>query len=194
MTDGSDEVYAPTFPPLPDGQYKTVLADPPWRYDDDLPGDGRGADTHYETLTPQAVAGLGPQIRKITAPQAHLYLWTTNSFIADAHEVAEAWGFDPKTILTWNKPQMGMGHYFRNCTEHVVFGVKGNLNTVNNDVLTSFTADRTAHSSKPTKLYEIAETQSYEPRIELFAREPRQGWDAWGKEVDDVEEPVEVRW
>jgi len=95
----------PTLPPLPDGEFSTVVADPPWSYGDDLPGPGRGADSHYDTLHSRTVAGMGPQIREVTSPSAHLWLWTTNSFLQESLEVAESWGFETKTVLTWIKVQ-----------------------------------------------------------------------------------------
>jgi len=179
------------------------MADPPWAYDDDLPGPGRGSDSHYDTLHNGTVAGMGPQIRKATAPTAHLYLWFTNSFIEQAMHVANAWGFEQKTIITWLKvtdepnglpherdeptpinEHIGMGHYLRNCTEHILFCAKGNKATDRNDVPNYILAERTEHSSKPAKSYRLAEELSNAlPRLELFSRESRDGWDAWGDEV-----------
>jgi N6-adenosine-specific RNA methylase IME4 len=197
-------VSFPRLPDLPDGQYKTVMADPPWAYDDDLPGPGRGSSSHYDTLHFGTVMGMGPQIRKVTAPQAHLYLWTTNSFMQEALQVANAWGFDQKSIITWVKVQdepqglpnerdhpvsvyerLGMGNYLRNTTEHILFCVKGRMGVDLNTAPTHFFAERTEHSAKPAKSYKLAEALSPEPRIDLFSRTSRSGWDVWGKETPD---------
>lgn len=178
-----DMIHPPSFPPLPDRGYRTIAADPPWRYDDSLPGPGRGASSHYDTLTPDAVAALGPSIRSITAPHAHAYLWITNSFIPDGKRILEAWGFEYKTLLTWKKPQMGMGHYYRNFTEHIMFGVKGGLSTNRDDAPNVLEAPRSDHSRKPAEAYELIESQSPTPRLNLFARNDRSGWDSWGDEA-----------
>lgn len=192
----------PSLPPVPDESYRTIMADPPWAYDDDMPGPGRGSSSHYDTLHYGTVLGMAPQIREITAPAAHLYLWTTNSFLAEALEIAGAWGFDQKTIITWVKvtdeprtlpherdhevsvsERIGMGHYYRNVTEHMLFCTKGNLGTSSNDVPNAFFAERDEHSAKPRKAYRLVEHQSPEPRLELFSRQDRGGWDSWGDET-----------
>jgi N6-adenosine-specific RNA methylase IME4 len=192
----------PNLPPIPDGQYRTLMADPPRVYDDDMPGPGRGSSSHYDTLHYGTVLGMAPQIRKVTAPSAHLYLWTTNSFMEEALQIANAWGFDQKTIITWFKVQeeprelpherdfsvdvkerIGMGHYFRNVTEHILFCVKGNLGVQENNIPNFFFAERDEHSRKPDKAYRLAEIQSPKPRLELFSRSNRSGWDTWGDET-----------
>lgn len=199
-----DTVHFPSLPPLPDGDYRTVMADPPWAYDDTLPGGGRGAESHYDVLDEHMVAGMGPQVRAVTDQVAHLYLWTTNSFVPEAYEIAEAWGFEPKTLITWVKAsdapetlpherdepatarrEFGMGHYARNTTEHMVFATKGNLGTNANDAVTHFLAKSSDHSSKPEKAYRLAEYLSDGPRLELFSRRDRSGWDTWGDEAED---------
>lgn len=192
----------PELPSLPEGPYSTLMADPPWAYDDEMPGPGRGSSSHYDTLHYGTVMGMAPQLRKVTAPSAHLYLWTTNSFMEEALGIADAWGFDQKTVITWVKvkdeprglpherdfsvdveERIGMGHYFRNVTEHILFCTKGNLGTNENNVPNYFFAERSEHSRKPEKGYRLAEIQSPEPRLELFSRSNRRGWDAWGDET-----------
>lgn len=192
----------PTIPPLPEGPYKTLMVDPPWAYDDDMPGPGRGSSSHYDTLHDGFVLGMAPQIQEITSPSAHLYLWTTNSFMEEALNIAKAWGFDQKTIITWVKVQdeprglphgrdgeitiqerIGMGHYLRNVTEHMLFCTKGNLSTSRNDVPNVMFAERSEHSAKPEKAYELVEVLSPKPRLDMFSRIRRTGWDAWGDET-----------
>lgn len=197
-------VEFPTLPPLPDKEYKTLMVDPPWAYNDDMPGPGRGSSSHYDTLHYGTVLGMAPQIQEITAASAHLYLWTTNSFMEEAMEIASAWGFDQKTIITWVKvtdeprglphnrdysvdikERIGMGHYARNVTEHILFCTKGNLSTNRNDAANVFFAERSEHSSKPQKAYKLAEELSPTPRLDMFSRSKRSGWDVWGDETPE---------
>lgn len=178
------------------------MVDPPWAYDDDMPGPGRGSNSHYDTLHFGTIMGMAPQVREITAPTAHLYLWTTNSFMREAMEISQAWGFEQKTIITWlkvkdeprglphtrNRPteieeRIGMGHYLRNVTEHILFCTKGNLSTSRNDVPNIFFAERDEHSRKPDKAYTLAEDLSPSPRLDMFSRTKRAGWDVWGDEA-----------
>jgi N6-adenosine-specific RNA methylase IME4 len=121
---------------------------------------------------------------------AHLYLWFTNAFGAEAHEIANAWGFAPKTILTWVKtkpdgtPSMKTGYYFRGATEHVLFCVRGSLPLLNNDPRpTAYLWPRLAHSVKPDAFYDLVEACSPGPRLELFSRRARLGWDTWGDQA-----------
>jgi len=200
--DSDSVVGFPTITPMVDRQYRTVLADPPWPYDDNCAGDGRGAESHYETMSVEQIAALGGMVNTVTDAHSHLYLWTTNSFIDEAFDVVRSWGFTPKTVITWVKtkqtpkgfpherdepadvePYMGMGHYYRNSTEHCVFATKSNFSVERSDVRTHFYAARTDHSSKPQKFYDLVETQSEGPFLEMFARAEREGWYNWGKET-----------
>jgi N6-adenosine-specific RNA methylase IME4 len=103
----------------------------------------------------------------------HLYLYTTNNFMPHAVELMKTWGFDHKTILTWVKPQIGLGSYFRNSTEHVLFGIRGDISTRRDDIPTHFEAPAIGHSIKPEKFYEIVRAASYPPYGEIFQREAR---------------------
>lgn len=123
---------------------------------------------------------------------AHLYLWTTNAFMVEAHEVARAWGFEPKTIVTWVKvhqddhmrPSMKVGYYFRGATEHCIFAVRGSLR-LTGTWPTAFLWPRPAggHSAKPEAFLDMVEQASPGPRVELFSRRHRMGWDTWGLEA-----------
>jgi N6-adenosine-specific RNA methylase IME4 len=121
---------------------------------------------------------------------AHLYLWVTNAFMAEGHEIARAWGFTPITILTWGKvqpdgtPSMKTGFYFRGATEHVIFGVKGSLRLQTSDALpTLWLWPRLAHSVKPDAFFDLVEKASPSPYLSLFERRQRLGWDTWGNEA-----------
>lgn len=176
--------------------YRTITADPPWAYRDAVgPGAGsgpdrtrgrRGAAGYYSTMSLDEIKALGAGGTVAgyqAARNAHLYLWTTNAFIREAHEVAIAWGFAPKTVLTWIKPQMGMGAYLRNSTEHCIFAVRGSLRLHVKNQRTHFTASRRRHSEKPPEFFEIVERCSPGPYLELFARKRRENWHAWGFEA-----------
>lgn len=198
----STEVEYPEIAPMTDRGYKTIYADPPWTYRDDLPGGGRGASEHYETMTVDMIAALGHQVNTVAASSAHLWLWSTNNFLPQAYDVVESWGFTPKTVVTWVKvtdepdslpherdhevsvkERIGMGHYLRNSTEQLIFATKGRKSTNRSDVPTSVFAERAEHSAKPEKFYRLIESLSDGPYLELFARNGRDGWDSWGKEV-----------
>ena len=166
-------------------KYATIYADPPWpEY-----GGGkikRGADRHYPLMTVKEIKKL--PVQDITAENAHLYLWVTNNYLPAGLEVMQAWGFRYITTITWAKDRIGLGQYFRGMTEHCLFGVKGRLPYKTKDGKrqqgkTLLLAPRERHSQKPAEMYDTIERVSYEPYIELFARNKRDGWDSWGNEV-----------
>lgn len=157
--------------------WPSVVIDPPWRYDNRAT---RGAaEDHYETMGLPELAALPVP----ASPDAHLYLWVTAAFIRDGFDLLDAWGFTYKTALTWVKPSIGMGNYYRVNTEHVLFAVRGRLPTLCNDVGTWFAAPRTQHSAKPEVFYDQVERCSPSPWLEMFARRRRLGWDVWGDEA-----------
>jgi N6-adenosine-specific RNA methylase IME4 len=165
--------------PLPEGVYRTIVADPPWRYDNRAT---RGAaEDHYATMSLAELAGLDVEER--AAEQAHLYLWTTNGFLREAFDLVDAWGFEYRTCLTWVKPQIGLGNYFRSSTEHVLFGVRGRLRTLVRDERNWLEAPRGRHSAKPEAFYDLVQRASPGPYLEMFARQRRLGWDVWGREA-----------
>lgn len=118
-----------------------------------------------------------------------MYMWVTNNFLQDAFLLLKEWGFEYVTLITWNKDRQGLGQYFRGITEHCIFArTKKKLPFKIEDGkrqqgVTGFYEPKTIHSRKPRKMREMIETVSYEPRIELFARESAEGWDCWGNEV-----------
>ena len=163
-------------------------------------GGNRGAANHYSTLSIGELCQL--PVSEVVAARAHLYVWTTGAFIVEAHQLAEAWGFSPKGVIPWIKVKkdagryvqeaqgdlhaavrMGMGLYLRWASEFVVFAVKGKLPTLRHDVTGVVFAERQAHSEKPDELYQLIEAVSPGPRLELFARAHRPGYEAWGNEV-----------
>jgi N6-adenosine-specific RNA methylase IME4 len=173
-------------PPTVNGElatktYATIVADPPWQYGNTAT---RGAaEDHYPTMTAEALARLSVEVDKWADPDCHLYLWTTNNFVREAFDVVDGWGFDYKTMLTWVKPQIGMGNYFRSRTEHILFAIRGELGTQRRDISNVVEAKRTQHSRKPDAFYDLVEAQSPGPYLEMFARRRRLGWDNWGNEA-----------
>ena len=165
-------------PKLPKGIFTTVVADPPWQYENEAT---RGsASSHYQTMSMDELCAL-----KIpAADDSHLWLWVTNPFLQHGFELLDAWGFEYKTTLTWVKNQIGLGNYLRSATEHVLFATRGSLPIERRDVPTYFVADRQKHSEKPDEFYEIARTCSPGPRLEMFARRKRTGFKAWGLEAE----------
>lgn len=173
--------------------YRTIVVDPPWAYSQKWSGGkelssrffkggtDRGAACKYDVM--DQVAMLALPVGEWAAVDAHMYLWTTNAFMLDAYELMAAWGFAYKTTITWVKNQIGMGMYFRNTTEHVLFGVKGSLKCLRRDVPTHLNAPRGRHSEKPAAFYDMVETMSPGPYLDVFARRHRFNWDVYGNEV-----------
>ena len=119
---------------------------------------------------------------ELAAENSHLYLWVPNALIDEGSEVMKAWGFEYKTALTWAKFSLGIGNYFRNSTEQVLFGIRGRLPVLRRDVGTWFLARSREHSRKPDEFYRIVESMSPGPRIDVFSREKRLGWDQYGNQ------------
>jgi N6-adenosine-specific RNA methylase IME4 len=165
-------------------KYRTIVVDPPWRYEDKLTmGSGkahRGAASHYVCASTEDIAAI--PVGEWAEDNAHMYLWTTNAFMVEAHDLMAAWGFRQRTIVTWVKTQIGMGHYFRNNTEHVLFGVRGKLAGLRQDLPTAFTAPRGRHSAKPEAFFDLVQSMSPGPYLDVFSRQQRLGWDTWGNE------------
>jgi N6-adenosine-specific RNA methylase IME4 len=175
-----------------DRRFGTVLADPPWRF---VNRTGKVAPEHkrlsrYDTMSWKDIASL--PVGEIAAERSHCYLWTPNALVPDALRVLEEWGFTYKTMLIWHKVRRdggsdgrGVGFYFRNVTEPVLFGVRGPLRTLapGRGQVNLLATRKREHSRKPDELYPIIEACSPGPRVELFARYPREGWSAWGDEV-----------
>ena len=172
--------------------FKTILADPPWQFSNRT---GKMAPEHrrlhrYPTMILPEICNL--PIKSLAAPQAHLYLWVPNALLAEGLQVMESWGFTYKTNIVWFKIRKdggpdgrGVGFYFRNVTEVLLFGTKGHFRTLppgRREVNLVATRKR-EHSRKPDEVYDLIERCSPGPFLELFARHPRKGWIQWGNEV-----------
>jgi len=169
-----EEIKNKKFPVI-EGKYKTILIDPPWDYELNL--DGR-AKPEYATMDLEKLKEM--HIEKYAEENCHLYIWSTNNNIPLALELGSYWGFSYKTLITWIKPSFGMGSYFRNSTEQLLFFVKGKLPTRTKDIKTHFEAPRGKHSEKPEYSYQLIEEASYPAYLEIFGRKEREGWNVWG--------------
>ena len=174
-------------------KFGAILLDPPWRF---MNRTGKVAPEHrrlarYKTLSVPELEQL--PVGKLAKPASHIYLWCPNALLSEGLYLLKAWGFTYKTNLIWYKVRKdggpdgrGVGFYFRNVTEMVLFGVKGNLRTLApGRRQTNIVVHRKReHSWKPPTLYRIIEDCSPAPLVELFARERRLGWEQWGDQVD----------
>jgi N6-adenosine-specific RNA methylase IME4 len=163
--------------------FPTIVLDPPWDWGDEGDADqlGRARPT-YDTMPLADIAAL--PVGDLAEPNAHIYLWITNRSLPKGFDLLDAWGFRYITALTWCKPSIGMGNYYRGSTEQVLFGVRGSLSLLRRDVGTWFSAPRgNRHSAKPDEFYETVETCSPGPWLEMFARKQRPGWQVWGAEI-----------
>ena len=184
---------------LGDGKFGTVLADPPWRFANRT---GKVAPEHrrlsrYETLSFEDIAAL--PVADYAAEVAHCYLWVPNALLPHGLTVLAAWGFEYKTNLIWHKIRKdggpdgrGVGFYFRNVTEIILFGVRGkNARTLDpGRSQVNFIATRKReHSRKPDEQYDLIENCSWGPYLELFGRGTRENWTVWGNQAADDYEP-----
>lgn len=179
--------------PVVEGGFKTVLADPPWRFTNRT---GKVAPEHwrldrYDTMTLDDICAL--PVGECAAENSHLYLWVPNALLPDGLRVMEAWGFRYISNVVWAKRRKdggpdgrGVGFYFRNVTEIILFGVKGSMRTLGpgRSQVNMIEARKREHSRKPDEQYALIESCSPGPYLEMFARYPREGWDVWGNEAD----------
>ena len=176
------------------GDFSTVLADPPWRFSNRT---GKVAPEHrrldrYSTMSLDAIKAL--EVPNVVGRNAHLYLWVPNALLPDGLAVMEAWGFRYVSNLVWAKRRRdggpdgrGVGFYFRNVTELILFGVRGSMRTLHpgRSQVNMIETRKREHSRKPDEQYELIEACSPGPYLELFARQQRPGWTVWGNEADE---------
>lgn len=181
-------------------KYSTIYADPPWRFQNRT---GKVAPEHkrlnrYETMPLEDIISL--PVEQIAAPKSHLYLWVPNALLPDGLSVMSAWGFKYKGNIIWEKVRKdgqpdgrGVGFYFRNVTEILLFGIRGENNRTLPPARSQVNLVRTQkreHSRKPDEIVSIIERCSPGPFVELFARGDRDGWDMWGNQADVNYEPT----
>jgi len=180
------------FPGL-SGTYSTILVDPPWRF---LNRTGKVAPEHrrlhrYPTMSFPEIGNL--PVGNCAAEKAHLYMWCPNALLPEGLTILKAWGFTYKTNIVWYKVRKdggpdgrGVGFYFRNVTELLLFGIKGKMRTLapGRRQVNVIVSRKEEHSRKPQGAYRIIEECSPGPYLELFARERVPGWTQWGNQVD----------
>ena len=159
-------------------RYHTILADPPWAYDQSP----RGAATkHYPTMSLAELKSM--PVNEVAMPDCHLHLWCTHSFYGEARELMHAWGFEYRSLLIWVKPQLGMGHYWRSSGEFLLLGVRGRLPFRDKSIPNWVCVPRGKHSQKPEIFRKLVELVSPAPRLELFGRKAVPGWTVFGNQV-----------
>jgi len=177
-------------------KFKTILADPPWRFQNRT---GKMAPEHkrlnrYSTLDLGEIKEI--PVALVSEEQSHLYLWVPNALLLEGLEVMEAWGFKYKTNIIWHKIRKdggpdgrGVGFYFRNTTEIILFGIRGSLRTLKpgRSQVNIIKTQKQEHSRKPDALYDLIEDCSPGPFLELFARGTRKGWKSFGNQAQDYQ-------
>ncbi len=173
-------------------RYRTIVADPPWRVNTG-PSWGRNDKTAplntnshrltYPTMTVGEISSL--PIDELADDDAHLYLWTINRYVESSYALARAWGFKPSTLLTWAKTPkgIGLGGTFALSTEFILFARRGSLAATQRIDRNWWSWQRSSHSRKPEAFLDLVEQVSPAPRLEMFARRNRLGWDTWGDEA-----------
>ncbi len=194
----SPKSIASDVAPLPRvvGGFSTVLADPPWRFSNRT---GKVAPEHrrldrYSTMSLDEIKAM--PVAEVSAKNAHLYLWVPNALLPEGLAVMEAWGFRYVSNIVWAKRRKdggpdgrGVGFYFRNVTEILLFGVKGSMRTLapGRSQVNMIETRKREHSRKPDEQYELITSCSPGPYLELFARHPHPNWVVWGNEAaEDV--------
>lgn len=187
-------------PEIADELPRVLVADPPWSFDDALPGDSRGAEKNYRVLTLEDIRRL--QLPAL-APNCHLFMWRVSAMVEEAYSVIRAWGFVPKSELVWRKLTtkgrrwFGMGRHVRMEHETCVIAVRGSPKVRDratrsvfdadepalDEVTSMFSAPYSRHSAKPNEFYSLVERLCPGPYVELFARRQRPGWTCLGDQV-----------
>lgn len=178
-------------------RFGTILADPPWRFQNRT---GKMAPEHrrlsrYDTMELEDIMAL--PVANVAADPSHLYLWVPNALLPEGLGVMKAWGFNYKSNIVWHKVRKdggsdgrGVGFYFRNVTELVLFGTRGKnarTGSAGRRQVNLIGTRKREHSRKPDEMYNLIESCSNGPRLELFARGSREGWTTWGDQADAYE-------
>lgn len=181
-------------------KYKTIYADPPWQFQNRT---GKVAPEHkrltrYDTMTLDEIKQL--PVSDVVDEKGHLYLWVPNALLPEGLEVMKAWGFEYKTNIIWEKVRKdgmpdgrGVGFYFRNVTEILLFGIKGSKNRTLDPGRSQVNLIRSVkreHSRKPDEFIPLIESCSSAPFLEIFARGARKNWDMWGNQATEDYEPT----
>jgi len=191
LSSASDDLLATAY----GVRFGTILADPPWQFQNRT---GKMAPEHkrlsrYPTMGLDEICDL--PVEAVADARSHLYLWVPNALLPEGLKVMEHWGFKYKSNLIWYKvrkdggpDRRGVGFYFRNVTEILLFGVRGrDVRTLDpgRSQENVIATQKREHSRKPDEQYDLIEACSWGPRLEMFARGPRKGWTVWGNQADD---------
>lgn len=175
-------------------KFACVMADPPWRFTNRT---GKVAPEHkrlarYPTMTLDDICAL--PVAEHLEDRAHCYMWVPNALLPEGLQVLSAWGFEYKSNIVWHKIRKdggsdgrGVGFYFRNVTEILLFGVRGkNVRTLppGRRQVNMMQTRKREHSRKPDEQYDLIESCSWGPYLELFGRGVREGWTVWGNQAD----------
>jgi N6-adenosine-specific RNA methylase IME4 len=170
---------------------RVLVADPPWEFNDVLPGPGRGAAKHYDVLTLDQIKAFPlPHMQR----DSLLFMWRVSSQVEEAYQVVRAWGFEPKSEIVWEKltdpidarpkRHFGMGHYVRLEHESCIIATRGSPDIKDRSIRSTFKAPIGVHSAKPDEFYQMVQQLSFGPFVELFARTARVGWRQYGNEME----------
>lgn len=200
MSESLEVAKAELASQLGNKKFRTIMADPPWRFTNRT---GKVAPEHkrlnrYSTMDLQDICGM--PISDHAEETSHLYMWVPNALLPDGLEVMKSWGFQYKSNIIWHKIRKdggsdgrGVGFYFRNVTEILLFGVKGKKARTEAPARSQVNMIQTRkreHSRKPDEQYELIESCSKGPYLELFARGTRPGWTYWGNQADEDYKPT----
>jgi N6-adenosine-specific RNA methylase IME4 len=181
-------------------RFSTILADPPWQFQNRT---GKVAPEHkrlnrYGTMTLDEIKAL--PVSQVAANRSHLYLWVPNALLPEGLQVMDSWGFRYVSNIVWHKIRKdggsdgrGVGFYFRNVTELLLFGVRGkDVRTLppGRSQVNMLQTRKREHSRKPDEQYALIEQCSWEPRLEMFSRGVRPGWTVWGNQADEAYAPT----
>jgi N6-adenosine-specific RNA methylase IME4 len=169
------------LPPLPEGPFRVIVIDPPWSYKKRANDPSHRVSNPYPSMSLEEIRSL--DVASIAHDDCVLWLWTTNSHIPHSFEIAEAWGFTYKTMLTWAKQKMGTGDWLRGKTEHCLMCVRGKPTITLSNQTTLLAANAGEHSKKPDEFYKFVEELCPGSKAELFSRKIRKGWCQHGNEV-----------
>jgi len=174
-------------PEIPANKYQVIYADPPWKYNDECNKgaiQSGGAEKHYPTMSIQELCDLDVDLLALN--DSVLFIWVTSPLLEDVFTVINSWGFRYKTSFVWDKIKHNMGHYNSVRHEFLLIATNGSCTPDNKTLFDSVQSiEKTEHSKKPDEFYEIIETLYNGAKIELFARNKRQGWDSWGNEINE---------
>lgn len=166
-------------------KYQTIVADPPWTYGNKRTGGSMNsaAEQKYSVMSQDEICAM--PIREITAPDSHIFLWATSPLLPEAIDVMRAWGYTHKAVIVWEKTgRLGMGFNFRIQTEFCLYGRRGKAKALRCQERNIIRAPVGKHSQKPEEFWNLINPLTPGPKLELFSRSTRPGWDCWGNECE----------